>query len=94
MTAKIKSKGYSIGVVEDFTNPLLISGPTTIPIGATLDLTVTTADIKNIVPSGIFNIQGVCKEKQFVFNQPNHQVPSNFYYEKGSDNVIHLNELL
>jgi hypothetical protein len=64
---KSKAKGTRLSVIEDFTFPLLISAPVTIPIGATLVPTITTADIKSIVPSGIFNIQSVCKEKQFVF---------------------------
>lgn len=63
ITAKIKSMGYSIGVNEDFSNPLLISAPATIPIGASIDATITTADIKNIVQSAIFNAQTVCFEK-------------------------------
>jgi hypothetical protein len=55
ITAKIKSMGYSISVNEDFTSPLLISAPPTIPIGASIDASITTADIKNIVQSAIFN---------------------------------------
>lgn len=81
VTAKVKCNGTSVSVVEDLNYPLLNSVPVTIPINAAYDAAVTTAKIVRIVPTAIYDIQPVCREKQYVFSKPEKYVQNYFYYE-------------